>query len=211
MKNWFKELNEIDVSKQIEKKNGLSYLPWAWAWTELKKRYPLSFAKVFEDENGNLFFRDPIGAHVKTSVTIVWENEDGTREQHEAIEYLPIMDFRNKAVPVENIDCMQINKTIQRSLTKCIARLGLGMYVYAGEDLPEESDDVKAQKEELRKELAALVKKVNTVVKKLTAEMDPTEKRAFGEKMIIPVIGSMDYTKCTDPDKLNELLAKLEG
>ena len=61
----------------------------------------------------------------------------------EHIEYLPVMDFRNKSIPLESVTSFDVNKTIQRSLTKAVARHGLGLYIYAGEDLPEESDAVQ--------------------------------------------------------------------
>ena len=203
MKNWFAELNSVDVSEHTEKKNGLTYLSWAWAWGELKKRYPLSRYTVYETQNGDIFFKDPVGAHVKTGVTIVWEEEDGLHE-HEAIEMLPVMDFKNKAVPVDSIDCMQLNKTIQRSLTKAIARLGLGLYIYAGEDMPEESDDAK-------KERAELQKKVDTLVKAATAKMDNPAKMEFAKTVLIPAIGTANYLSCNDTDKLMALAEKLEA
>jgi len=203
MKNWFAELNSVDVSEHTEKKNGLTYLSWAWAWGELKKRYPLSRYTVYETQNGDIFFKDPVGAHVKTGVTIVWEEEDGLHE-HEAIEMLPVMDFKNKAVPVDSIDCMQLNKTIQRSLTKAIARLGLGLYIYAGEDMPEESDDAK-------KERAELQKKVDTLVKAATAKMDNPAKMEFAKTVLIPAIGTANYLSCNDTDKLRALAEKLEA
>ena len=201
MKNWFAELMAVDVGEHIEKKNGLSYLSWAWAWGELCKRYPLSRYTVYEDQDGNIFFKDPIGAHVKTGVTIVWEEEDGLHE-HEVIEMLPVMDFKNKAIQVENIDCMQLNKTIQRSLTKAIARLGLGLYIYAGEDMPEEPEDVK-------KERAELIKKVDAAVKKATAKMDSAAKMAYGNEVIVPILGTMNYKACDNSDKLTSLYEKI--
>lgn len=201
MRNWFAELNAVDVSSHVEKKNGMSYLSWAWAWGELKKRFPLSYYTVYETQNGETFFRDPIGAHVKTGVTIVWEEEDGIHE-HEAIEMLPIMSFKNTAVPVENIDCMMVNKSIQRSLTKAIARLGLGLYVYAGEDMPEEPEDVK-------KARAQLIKDVDVAIRKLTAGMDSAAKQKFAGDVIVPIIGGVNYKACTDVDKLGALLGKV--
>lgn len=138
--NWFQELSNINVNEHVEEKNGLKYLSWMWAWHELKTRYPLSYATVHETEEGGLVWKDPIGGHVKTSVTIVWEEEMGDEKvtkEHTVTEYLPVMDFRNRSVPYDNIDSMMVNKTVQRSLTKCIARLGIGGYIYSSEDLPE--------------------------------------------------------------------------
>lgn len=163
MKNWFVELSAIDVNGKTEEKNGLTYLSWMWAWAELKKRYPLSYATVHETPEGMLVWRDPIGCHVKTSVTLVWEESDGLHE-HTVTEYLPVMDFKNKSVPYENVDSMTVNKTIQRSLTKCIARLGIGGYIYAGEDLPEEASERKAEEAEAAKKAEADIKTARAAV-----------------------------------------------
>ena len=129
----FETLNSVDCTNKIEQKNGLSYLSWAFAWGELKKRFPRSFYTVYEDPNGMIFFTDGNTCWVKTGVTLV--EEDGAQLEH--IEYLPIMDNRNQSIKLEAIKSTDINKAIQRSLTKAIARHGLGLYIYAGEDLPE--------------------------------------------------------------------------
>ena len=124
----FEKLNGIDVSAKTEKKNGLTYLSWAWAWGELKKVCPDAKYTVYENKDGWNYFTDGRTAWVKTGVEV-----DGI----EYIEYLPIMDFKNKSLPLENITSFDVNKAIQRSLTKAVARHGLGLYIYAGEDLPE--------------------------------------------------------------------------
>lgn len=133
MGNYFAELNGINVSDKTEKKNGLTYLSWAWAWGELKKRYPLSFYTVYENSDGWNYFTDGKTCWVKTGVTVV----DGDMSV-EHIEYLPVMDFKNKSISADAVTSFDVNKTIQRSLTKAVARHGLGLYVYAGEDLPED-------------------------------------------------------------------------
>ena len=127
--NYFDELNQVNVQDKIEKKNGLSYLSWAYAWGELKKRHPDATYTVYENQNEVNYFNDGKTAWVKTGVTV-----NGI----EHIEYLPIMDYKNKSIPVDAITSFDVNKAIQRSLTKAVARHGLGLYVYAGEDLPEE-------------------------------------------------------------------------
>lgn len=127
-KSVFETLNAINCNEHIEKKNGLSYLSWAWAWSICKQNYPEATYTIYERENGIPYFTDGKTAWVKTGVTI---------NGQEHIEYLPIMDFRNNSIPVEKITSMDMNKTIQRSLTKALARHGLGLYVYAGEDIPE--------------------------------------------------------------------------
>ena len=129
MQNYFKELNDINVSDKIEKKNNLSYLSWAWAWGELKKKHPDATYKIYETETGCIYWTDGKTAWVKTGVTV---------NSIEHIEYLPVMDFRNASINIDKITSTEVNKSIQRSLTKAVARHGLGLYIYAGEDLPEE-------------------------------------------------------------------------
>ena len=128
MDNYFKALNQINVNGRTEKKNGLTYLSWAWAWAEVKKMYPDASYTIYENGQGYNYHTDGKTCWVKTGVTV-----NGI----EHIEYLPVMDYRNKSIPVENVTSMDVNKAIQRSLTKACARHGLGLYIYAGEDLPE--------------------------------------------------------------------------
>jgi len=127
-KNYFEALNLVNVSEKIEKKNGLSYLSWAFAWGELKKLHPTANYKVYENVDGCIYFHDNKTAWVKTSVTV---------NELEHIEYLPIMDFKNKSIAIDAITSFDVNKAIQRCVTKAIARHGLGLFIYAGEDLPE--------------------------------------------------------------------------
>lgn len=125
----FEKLNAINVNGHTEKKNGLTYLSWAWAWAEVKKAFPDAFYTIYESANGWNYHTDGRTCWVKTGVTI---------EGLEHIEYLPVMDHRNKSIALENVTSFDVNKSIQRSLTKACARHGLGLYVYAGEDLPED-------------------------------------------------------------------------
>ena len=127
-KNYFEVLNAINVNTKVESKNGLTYLSWAWAWAEIKKLHPTANYKIYEREDGCIYWTDGITAWVKTGVTI---------EGLEHVEYLPVMDFRNKSIKLAEITSFEVNKAIQRSLTKACARHGLGLYIYAGEDLPE--------------------------------------------------------------------------
>ena len=137
--NYFVELNSINVNEHTEKKNNLTYLSWAWAWGEVKKRFPDATYKVYEDDNGCIYWTDGRTAWVKTGVTV-----NGI----EHIEYLPIMDFKNRSIPLSDITSFDVNKSIQRSLTKAVARHGLGLYIYAGEDLPEEEQESKPEVDE---------------------------------------------------------------
>lgn len=132
----FETLNAINVNDKTEKKNGLTYLSWAWAWGEAKKAYPDATYTIYENNAGWNYFTDGKTCWVKTGVTI---------EGLEHIEYLPVMDYRNKSITVDNVTSFDVNKTIQRSLTKALARHGLGLYIYAGEDLPDGEDAPKTE------------------------------------------------------------------
>lgn len=148
--NYFEELFAVNVNGRTEKKGNLTYLSWAFAWAEVKKRHPDATYTIYENNDEWNYFTDGRTGWVKTGVTV-----DGI----EHIEYLPIMDFKNKSIPLENITSMDVNKAIQRSLTKACARHGLGLYIYAGEDLPEsEQKDIESdlQKNISEKDVAIL-------------------------------------------------------
>lgn len=130
-------LSAINVNDHVEQKNGLTYLSWAWAWQKVKENYPAAFYTIYERPDGCPYWTDGATCWVKTGVTI---------EGLEHIEYLPVMDNRNHSIPLKSVTSMDMNKAIQRSLTKACARHGLGIYIYAGEDLPEA--EVQRNKEE---------------------------------------------------------------
>ena len=154
-KSIFQTLNDINVNGHTEVKDTgrvrLTYLSWAWAWAEVKKNYPNATYTVYENANGWNYHTDGRTCWVKTGVTI---------EGMEHIEYLPVMDNRNNSIPVDKVTSMDVNKAIQRSLTKAAARHGLGLYIYAGEDLPEtesvqEAERIeRAELEKAKKEIA---------------------------------------------------------
>ena len=133
----FETLNAVNVNGHTEKKNGLTYLSWAWAWGELLKRYPKSTYTIYENKDGLNYHTDGRTCWVKTGVTV---------EGKEYIEYLPVMDFKNRSINADMVTSFDVNKAIQRSLTKAVARHGLGLYIYAGEDLPEGEAEEAAQK-----------------------------------------------------------------
>ena len=150
-KSVFATLNAINVNEHVEQKDTgkvkLSYLSWAWAWAKVKENYPDAFYTIYENEQGWCYHTDGKTCWVKTGVTI-----DGL----EHIEYLPVMDNRNRSIPAEQVTSFDVNKAIQRSLTKAAARHGLGLYIYAGEDLPEE--DAKQAKEAANADIPNAIK-----------------------------------------------------
>ena len=159
MDNYFVELNKINVNDKTEKKGNLTYLSWAWAWGELKKKHPDANSKVYENEQGWNYFTDGKTAWVKTGVTV---------NEIEHIEYLPIMDYKNQSIPLEKITSTDVNKAIQRSMTKAIARHGLGLYIYAGEDLPDVDEEMDKEKTEKVKKLVINETKVKSIKEKAT-------------------------------------------
>lgn len=175
--NYFVELNKINVNDKVEKKNNLTYLSWAWAWGEVKKKHPEATYTIYENNEGWNYFTDGRTAWVKTGVTI---------NNIEHIEYLPVMDFRNKSIPLDNISSFDVNKTIQRSLTKAVARHGLGLYIYAGEDLPEDDKPQKKETPDFEKEATAQktaqTKALNKAIKEGTDFVKPKAKGTLEER-----------------------------
>lgn len=152
----FNTLYALNVNDRTEKKNGLTYLTWAVAWAEFKKQYPSATYRIVKDANTNLpyFLDEKLGIIVYTEVTV-----DGLTYEM----WLPVMDGANKAMRLEpytyqvwdkykntyiekKVDAatmFDINKTIMRCLVKNLAMFGLGLYIYAGEDLPEDTNDAE--------------------------------------------------------------------
>ena len=152
-KDRFNTLYNVDVSAKLGKKMGLSYLSWADAWAELKKHYPEAEYKIYTRkvitkiekkyqleggdvktveetyENDIPYFSDGRTCFVKVGVII-----DGDEE----VEIFPVRTNKNTSISVDMITRVDVNKALQRAFVKACARHGLGLYVYAGEDLPED-------------------------------------------------------------------------
>ena len=151
----FQTLSAIDVSGKTEKKSNLTYLSWAWAWGELKNKYPDASYKIYENEIDDLLIHGEQAFPIKRNVNYftdgrtAWVKVGVTVDGQEHIEMLPVMDHRNKSIALNALDSFAVNKTIQRALTKAIARHGLGLYIYAGEDLPEAVKEEKQSEQTL--------------------------------------------------------------
>lgn len=160
----FQEVYSINVNDKVEKKDGLSYLSWAYAWAEFKKIYPEATYEIKRFDGKPYIYDENLGYMVFTSVTA----ESLTYEM-----WLPVMDGKNKAMKsesytyttkygeksVESATMFDVNKTIMRCLVKNLAMFGLGLYIYAGEDLPEEAKDPFAMTDEMVLTLRALLQK----------------------------------------------------
>lgn len=188
-KEIFEELYHLNVNDYTEDKNGLTYLTWSYAWAEVKKRYPNATYEIEKFENNLPYVYDEnVGYMVFTKVTI----DDVTHEM-----WLPVMDGANKSMKrepykykvkvyqygkwtgeyqekvVESADMFDINKTIMRCLVKNLAMFGLGLYIYAGEDLPEQQE----------KDLGELLKGVEVEKDNIEKTITTTQKQAL-EKSI---------------------------
>lgn len=181
---YFDALCSLDLSDKVEKYNDLTYVSWANAWAEFKGCYPSATYRIIKNPETNLpYFADPFtGIMVYTEVSV-----DGLT--HEM--WLPVMNSANKAMKLEAyayqvwdkekrqyVDktvqaatMFDINKTIMRCLVKNLAMFGLGLYIYAGEDVPE-NDPVDTQQSEGKKPAPRRVKttvrtqQVNTTIDK---------------------------------------------
>jgi len=218
----FETLNQLNVNGHTEEKNGLTYLSWAWAWAETKKKYPNATYEVKRFENNLPYVYDEnTGYMVFVSVTI----EDLTHEM-----WLPVMDGANKAMKshpyeytvrdnnykwckpdkdgkmvdkygnvhtefitktIESATMFDINKTIMRALVKCLGMFGLGLYIYAGEDLPEsieqpeQSEKAETPKPNVDKpKQTPLQKEVNTLAKSVGALLGSTPADAYKSALL---------------------------
>ena len=171
--NYFTKLYDINVSEKTEKKGGLTYLSWAWAWGELKRQHPDAEYTVYENANGWNYHTDGKTCWVKTGVKVA---------NIEHVEYLPVMDYKNRSISADQVTSFDVNKAIQRSLTKAVARHGLGLYIYAGEDLPEDSAPVQIQTKPIDKnKLSTLASIMNKTRKDGTAYFSEERKKHFRE------------------------------
>jgi len=139
IKSVYSTLSQTSVREKIERKGNLDYLSWANAWHMLKTAYPNAQRKVYEHEHtGFNYFTDGRTAYVKVGIIV---------NDLEHIDYLPVMDFRNNALPIDKVTATDVNKTIQRSTAKAIAMHGLGLSLWTGEDVPVIVDVAQAPQE----------------------------------------------------------------
>lgn len=231
-KTFFEKLNAVNVNDKVEKKNGLNYLSWAFAWMELKKVFPDATYQIRQFDGKPYLYDENLGYMVMTEMTV-----DGIT--HEM--WLPVMDGANKAMKdkpyiykvknqsfkyaklneadgkyydrygteqtefiekeVSAATMFDINTAIMRCLTKNISMFGLGLYIYAGEDLPEESEEKKKEAEEQ--------KKAEAEAKKIETQIIPSAKvsvlRGMCEKDKVPVEKITELYKVKSIEELTEL------
>ena len=140
-------LNLNDVKEQKgEGRNALDYISWAWAWQRLHELYPTATSTIYKNAQGWNYHTDGRTCWVEVGVSV---------EGLEFVEHLPVMDNRNHSIPANQVTSFDVNKALKRCLTKAIAAHGLGLYVYAGEDLPDAADN--DLREETNKAIAQTV------------------------------------------------------
>ena len=204
MDNYFNDLYAVNVNGHTEKKNNLTYLSWAWAWGEIKKKQHDATYTVYENADCWNYHTDERTCWVKTGVTV-----NGI----EHIEYLPVMDYKNKSISIENVTSFDVNKAIQRSLTKACARHGLGLYIYAGEDLPEEEAAEKQDASRNAKNIAA--NNIISGLAKARGKSDAEILNALMRQISKPegtTIESLEYDDLMDAIKiLNDWRLKVDG
>lgn len=135
-KSVFEVLSKIDTKNYQMIKNGFTYLSWAHAWREVKKHYPLATFKIMHDPKG--FIKTELGYFVEVSVKIA---------DIEHSEILPVLDYANR--PIKNPTVFDINKSHKRCLVKALALHGLGIHIYAGEDIPDEKEAIQNSRKQL--------------------------------------------------------------
>ena len=182
----FKELSKIDLSNQIKQKLGLNYLSWANAWKILKEHFPNAFYTIYKHKTTTSEQVVTNDNGITTTVVRNYEDEipyftDGktcwvevgvTIEGFEEVEIFPIMDNRNNAVRIESVTLTAVNKAIQRAFVKACARHGLGLYIYAGEDLPDDDKTLPNVKEIMNKaDTLTLVKLDQTAFDKMKTDV----------------------------------------
>lgn len=208
MGNYFEELNAVNVNDKTEQKNGLTYLAWAYAWGEIKKRYPEANYVIYENAQGWNYHTDGRTCWVKTGVSI---------EGIEHIEDLPVMNNRNQSIPLESVTSCDVNKAIQRSLTKACARHGLGLYIYAGEDLPEnekeeeENIPIPAQKTAEERSVASDVR-IAESGRKLTVKQHQLASKCPNDRIIMfmNALPAKSYDELTE-QQYSDLIAMVKA
>ena len=182
------DLLKINVNDHTEKKNGLTYLSWAWAWAEVLKADPAATFEVqlFDRADGTQMPYMDVNGTGLVWVTVTMFDKPMTC-------MLPVMDYRNKPIP--NPDAFAVNTAIMRCMTKAVALHGLSLYIYAGEDLPEDAEkaaptpQAKAPMGELTKKEDA--PKYEKIVAKNNIKAQPTawdnsdaSRKLFADGMI---------------------------
>ena len=187
----FNALSNLDLSDKCEKRESLTYLSWANAWSEFKSAYPSATYRILKNEEGLPYFSDPnLGIMVFTEVTV----DDVTHQM-----WLPVMDSKNKAMKlqpytyqvwdnykkayvekiVQAATMFDINKTLMRCLVKNLAMFGLGLYIFQGDDLPEKSTDDTPQQQQMQRPVQQPIDPLAGIKNAINSANDVTTLMSF--------------------------------
>ena len=136
-KTIWQTLNDIDISKYVKQKGKLDYLPWSSAIGLVKPYYPGMSTTIYKNDLGFNYHTDGHTCWVEVGVTI---------EEQEEREYLPVMNHANKSIPKDQVTSVDVNKAIKRGIVKALSNHGLGIELYAGEELPSETEEETRRK-----------------------------------------------------------------
>lgn len=226
-KSTFEKLNAINVNDKVKTKMGLKYLSWAYAWGELKKLYPdatMTIYKRYQSLTRTITKTDPTtGQQDTTTITseeqipyhtdgrTCWVEVGVEIKGVEYIEQYPIMDLHNHSILLSSVTSVDVNKAIQRAFVKACARHGLGLYIYAGEDLPEDEQSQAIDSNDfatVQKDVIALVTRLSSTT--AAAEMSRYIKEMFSVRLSLTTEKDLDKLIAART-YLRELEAKLGG
>lgn len=199
----FQEIYDLDLGDKVKKKKDLLYLSWASAWATAKKLDPDAHTVVLNqviDDYGTErpWFSDGNYAWVGVETYLFGKKE---------VEWLPIMDYKNQAIPVEKVTATDANKACKRCEAKSWARHGIGLYLYEGEDIPQATKEII----DLRNDIAALMRKKTKIsddIKKKVIDLAKDAQRAaFPELEDHEITGSI--ADIEDEEILNDLKYKV--
>lgn len=201
-KGIYETLREINVNEHTEKKGNLTYLSWVWSLDQLYLHYPAAEVEVHKNQDGWPYWTDGRTCWVDVEVKI--PTMASTFMSRREFAY-PIMNYQNKSIPLDKVTSFDVNTSIQRAVTRCIARFGLGFYIYAGEDLPPEENAERA---------AALLKEWQEVDSTLTkAGVDRHDQKVIDwvSSQVKVELDSLDPVDLlTAPDLMQKVMAALK-
>ena len=201
-KGIYETLREINVNEHTEKKGNLTYLSWVWALDQLYLHYPAAEVEVHKNPDGWPYWTDGRTCWVDVEVKIPTMSQNYMSRREFAY---PIMNYQNKSIPLDKVTSFDVNTSIQRAITRCIARFGLGFYIYAGEDLPPEESAERA---------AALLKEWQEVESMLTkAGVDRHDQKVIDwvSSQVKVELDSLDPVDLlTAPDLMQKVMAALK-
>lgn len=195
-KTIFQTLSEIDITSKIKKKNKMDYLPWSSAWDFVKNKFPNATYRIVKTEDGCIYHNDGRTCWVETEMTI--NNETQT-------EILPVLNFKNQSISLDELTSSDVNKSIKRCLVKNLALFGLGLSLWNGEEL---SDNAKKKKVDDSEALKKVQKSMIDILKaKVDDGCDKTKLFAFVENLI----GSKNPSNVKDIDVLNKAIETVKA